>query len=160
MLNVEGCERFEGCGIYYAATPNEALMCQGSDVVVVGGGNSAGQAAVYLSQQVRHVYLVVRGDSLYKDMSSYLAKRIEDTPNIEVLLHTEVRRLFGDNYLGAVEIVIKKTGEVRTIQTPAVFSFIGAVPRTEWLPPEIDRDAKGFVKTGMALMDSPTRPAH
>ena len=116
LLNVEGCERFEGRGVYYAATPNEAQMCRGSDVVVVGGGNSAGQAAVFLAGQVRKVYLVVRGDSLYKDMSSYLAQRIEQTPNIEVLLNTEVRRMHGDNYLSEVEIVNKKTGEVRTMQ--------------------------------------------
>ena len=95
-LDVEGCERFEGCGVYYAATPNEAQMCRGSDVVVVGGGNSAGQAAVFLAGQARKVYLVVRGDDLYKNMSSYLARRIEQTPNIEVLLNTEVRRMHGD----------------------------------------------------------------
>ena len=92
-LTVEGCERFEGCGVYYAATPIEAQMCRGSEVVVVGGGNSAGQAAVFLAGQVRKVYLVIRGDDLYKNMSSYLACRIEDTPNIEVLRNTEVRRL-------------------------------------------------------------------
>ena len=85
---------------------------------------------------------------LYKDMSSYLARRIEETPNIEVLLNTEVRRMLGESYLSEVEIVNKKTGEVRTIKTPALFSFIGAVPRTDWLPPEIERDAKGFVRTG------------
>ena len=157
LLNVEECERFEGCGVYYAATPNEALMCRGSDVVVVGGGNSAGQAAVFLSSQARKVYLVVRGDSLYKDMSSYLARRIEETPNIEVLLNTEVRRMHGKNFLNAVEIVNKKTGKVQTISTPALFSFIGAVPRTEWLPAEIERDPKGFVKTGAALTGFPQR---
>ena len=130
-------------------------MCRGSEVVVVGGGNSAGQAAVFLAGQVRKVYLVIRGDDLYKNMSSYLARRIEETPNIEVLRNTEVRRMHGDGYLSAVEIVNKKTGEARTIKTPALFSFIGAVPRTDWLPPEIERDAKGFVRTGPALARSP-----
>ena len=109
-------------------------MCRGSDVVVVGGGNSAGQAAVFLAGQARKVYLVIRGDDLYKDMSSYLARRIEQTPNIEVLRNTEVRRMHGDGHLGEVEIVNNKTGEERTIETPALFSFIGAVPRTDWLP--------------------------
>ena len=154
LLNVENCERYEGCGVYYAATPIEVQMCRGSEVVVVGGGNSAGQAAVFLAGQVRKVYMVIRGDSLYKDMSSYLAQRIEDTPNIEVLLHTEVRRMHGDTYLTSVELVNNQTGEVRTIQTPAVFSFIGAVPRTDWLPEEIETDAKGFVRTGPSLSRS------
>jgi len=98
---------------------------------------------------------VVRGDELTKSMSAYLADRVEQTPNIEVLLNTEVRRLSGDGHLSAVELINKKTGEVRTLKTPAVFSFIGAVPRTDWLPPEIERDAKQFVRTGPALARSP-----
>ena len=155
LLNVENCERFEGRGVYYAATPTEAQMCRGSDVVVVGGGNSAGQAAVFLAGQVQRVYLVVRGDSLYKDMSSYLAHRIEGTPNIEVLLHTEVRRIHGDNYLSEVELVNKKMGAVRKLQVAALFSFIGAVPRIEWLPPQIEKDTKNFVQTGLSVAHSP-----
>ena len=154
-LTVEGCERFEGCGVYYAATPIEAQLCRGSDVVVVGSGNSAGQAAVFLAGQVRKVYLVIRGDDLYKNMSSYLACRIEDTPNIEVLRNTEVRRLVGDGYLTSVELIDNKTGETRTIRAPALFSFIGAIPRCDWIPPEIERDDKGFVRTGPAVAQSP-----
>jgi thioredoxin reductase (NADPH) len=155
LLNVEGCEYFEDRGVYYAATPIEAQMCWGSDVVVVGGGNSAGQAAVFLASQVRKVYLVVRGDNLYKDMSSYLAGRIEQTPNIEVLLNTEVRRMTGEGHLSEVELVDNKTGATRVIKTPALFSFIGAVPRTDWLPPEIERDPKEFIRTGLAVAQSP-----
>jgi thioredoxin reductase (NADPH) len=154
LLEVEGCEVFEGRGVYYAATPLEAQMCRGSDVIVVGGGNSAGQAAVFLASQVRKVYLVVRGDDLYQDMSSYLASRIEQTPNIEVLLASEVRRLSGDGHLTEVEIVNRRTGETRVIKTAALFSFIGATPRTDWLPPEIERDSKGFVLTGAAAANS------
>jgi thioredoxin reductase (NADPH) len=154
-LGVEGCEPLEGRGVYYAATPTEAQTCRGSDVLVVGGGNSAGQAAVYLAGQARKVYLVVRGDDLYKNMSSYLARRIEQTPNIELLLNTEVARMRGDGHLSAVELVNKKTGERRTVAAPALFSFIGAVPRTDWLPPEVERDAKGFVRTGPPLARSP-----
>jgi thioredoxin reductase (NADPH) len=153
-LGVEGCERFEGRGVYYAATPIEAQMCQGSEVVVVGGGNSAGQAAAYLATQVRKVYLVIRGDSLYKDMSAYLARRIEENPKIEVLRNSEVRAISGDSHLAEVEVVNTKTGEVRKLKTPALFSFIGASPRTDWLPPEIERDAKGFVRTGPSLARS------
>ena len=154
-LTVEGCERFEGCGVYYAATPMEAQMCRGSEVVVVGGGNSAGQAAVFLAGQVRKLYLVIRGDDLYKNMSSYLACRIEDTPNIEVLRNTEVRRLNGNGCLTSVELADNKTGETRTTKTPALFSFIGAIPRCDWIPPEIERDDKGFVRTGLSVAQSP-----
>jgi thioredoxin reductase (NADPH) len=154
-LVAEGCEQFEGSGVYYAATLTEAPLCRGAEVVVVGGGNSAGQAAVFLAGVARNVYLVIRGDNLYKDMSSYLARRVEQTPNIEVLLNTEVRQMRGDNHLSEVEIVNKKTGEKRLLKTPALFSFIGAVPRTDWLPPEIERDDKAFVRTGSAVAESP-----
>ena len=153
-LSVEGCERFEGTGVYYAATHTEAQMCRGVQVVMVGGGNSAGQAAVFLAQHASRVLLLIRGDDLYKNMSSYLAKRIEQTSNIEVLRNTTVQRMSGNGQLSSVEIVDSKTAQKRTVETPAVFSFIGAVPRTEWLPPEIERDAKGFVMTGPSLAQS------
>ncbi len=91
-LGVEGCSRFEGRGVYYAATPNEAQLCYDSVVVLVGGGNSAGQAAVYLAGHARKVLLLLRGDDLYKNMSSYLARRIEQTANIEILCNTTIRR--------------------------------------------------------------------
>ena len=154
-LGVEGCDRFEGCGVYYAATPNEAQMCRASDVVLVGGGNSAGQAAVYLSQNARKVLLLIRGDDLCKSMSSYLAHRIMNTPNIEILRCTEVARMGGDGHLSWIEIVDKVTGKKRTIETGALFSFIGATPRTGWLPREIEKDEKDFVRTGILLADSP-----
>jgi thioredoxin reductase (NADPH) len=153
-LTAEGCEAFEGAGVYYAATINEAPICRGADVVIVGGGNSAGQAAVFLAGIARKVYIVIRGDNLYKSMSHYLVRRIEETPNIEVLYNTTVGRMSGDGHLGCVELVNNNTGEARTIRTPALFSFIGAVPYSEWLPPEIDRDEKGFVRTGATLANS------
>jgi thioredoxin reductase (NADPH) len=154
-LEAEGGPRYEGTGVYYAATPNEAQLCRGAQVVLVGGGNSAGQAAVFLAGQARTVWLVLRGDDLYRSMSSYLARRIEQTANIEVLRNTQVRRMRGDGHLAAVDVVDSKTGEQRTLPTPALFSFIGAVPRTDWLPPEVERDARGFVRTGPALASSP-----
>ena len=154
-LEVDGCQRLEGCGVYYAATPNEAPLCRGTEVVVVGGGNSAGQAAVYLAGHARKVFLLIRGDDLNKNMSSYLAQRIEQTNNIEVLCNTTVRRMHGDDHLTTVEIVNSKTGEERTLRTPALFSFIGAVPRTEWLPKDIETDARGFIRTGPVLAQSP-----
>ena len=154
-LNAERCEQFEGRGVFYAATHNEAQIYKGAQVVLVGGGNSAGQAAVFLSQHASHVLLVIRGDDLYKHMSSYLAKRIEQSPNIELLRNSTVQRMNGDGHLNSIEIVNSKTGEKRTVETPAVFSFIGAVPRTDWLPPEIERDGKGFIRTGPSLAQSP-----
>jgi thioredoxin reductase (NADPH) len=153
-LGVVGCERFEGTGVYYAVTLAEAQICRGAQVVVMGGGNSAGQGAVFLAQHARHVLLVIRGDDLRKTMSSYLVRRIEQTANIELLCNMTVRCMNGDGHLDSVEIVNKKTGQARKVETPAVFSFIGAVPRTDWLPPEIERDAKGFVMTGTALAQS------
>ena len=153
-LEVEHCSRFEGAGVYYAATPNEAQMCRGSDVMLVGGGNSAGQAAVYLSQNARKVFLLIRGDDLCKSMSSYLAHRIFNTDNIEILRCTEVIRMNGDGHLNSVEILNKTTGEKKTLTTAALFSFIGANPRTDWLPPEIEKDEKHFVRTGIELGDS------
>src|SRR5881394_3323623 len=153
-LEVEHCSRFEGAGVYYAATPNEAQMCRGSDVALVGGGNSAGQAAVYLSQNARKVFLLIRGDDLCKNMSSYLAHRIMNTPNIELRRCSEVVRMNGDGYLSSIEILNKTTGDKNTLTTAALFSFIGANPRTDWLPPEIEKDEKHFVRTGIELGDS------
>ncbi len=121
----------------------------------MGGGNSAGQAAVYLAEHAGKVLLVLRGGDLYKNMSSYLARRIERTANIERLCNSTIRRLHGDGHLTAVDVFNHQTGAERTVETPAVFSFIGAVPRTDWLPPEIERDEKGFVRTGPALATSP-----
>ncbi len=153
-LDVEGFEKFEGTGVYYAATPAEALLCRGCPVIVVGGGNSAGQAAVFLSGHASHVLLAIRGDDLNRNMSSYLVRRIEQTDNIELLTNTVIRRMAGNSHLEEVEIVNRQTGQERTVKTPAVFSFIGAMPQTAWLPSEIERDAKGFVQTGAAVAQS------
>lgn len=155
-LEAEGCQRFEGCGVYYAATPNEAPLCKNADVVVVGGGNSAGQAVVYLAGRARKVFLVIRVNDLTQSMSSYLARRIEQTKNVELLPNTTVQRITGDDHLTTVEVVNGKTGQARALQTPALFSFIGAVPRTDWLPKEIDKDDEGFVRTGPGLARSPS----
>jgi thioredoxin reductase (NADPH) len=153
-LDVDGCAQFEGSGVYYAATPNEVQLCKGENVMIVGGGNAAGQAAVYLSRYARKVYLLIRGNDLCKSMSAYLAHRIEQTPSIEVLLNTTVRRMSGNGNLASVEIVNNQTGETRTLETPAVFSFIGAIPHTDWLPPDIERDEKNFVRTGPSMAQS------
>lgn len=150
-LPVDGCTQFEGCGVYYAATFNEATSCRGQDVIVVGGGNSAGQAAVFLANHARRVLVVVRGSDLYDGMSSYLAKRLEDTNHVEIHLDSEIVQMRGGAFLAEVDIRNRKTGEQRTIATQSVFSFIGATPRTEWLPDEVEKDARGFVLTGASI---------
>jgi thioredoxin reductase (NADPH) len=155
QLNVPGREQFEGSGVYYAATQTEAQLCRGTEVIVVGGGNSAGQAAMFLSEQATRVLLLLRSGDLRKGMSSYLTDRIEEAGNIEVLSDTEIVRMVGKERLEAVEISNRRTGETRTVQTPAVFTFIGAIPCTDWLPAEIEKDAKGFVKTGRLVSASP-----
>ncbi len=109
-LPAEGCERYEGCGVYHAATRNEAPLCRNGEVVVIGGGNSAGQAAVFLASIARKVYLIIRGNDLYAGMSAYLARRIEQTPNIEVLLNTTVRAMRGGDHLSEIEIANNETG--------------------------------------------------
>jgi thioredoxin reductase (NADPH) len=154
-LDAENREKFEGVGVYYAATALEGQICRNETVIVVGSGNSAGQAAMFLSDGAAKVLLAIRGDDLAKRMSDYLSRRIKAQKNIDVLYHTEIRRMFGDQKLEAVELENKKTGERREVKTPAVFSMIGARPCTEWLPPEIERDDRGFIKTGTAVADSP-----
>ena len=151
-LDVEGCARFEGRGVYYAATLAEGQMCRGAEVVVVGGGNSAGQAAVFLAQHARRVLLVIRGDNLYKSMSSYLARRIEQTANIEVLANTTVRRMLRRR--------APRRGRGRQRddavtsarwRRPRSSASSGRTPRTDWLPPEIERDARGSSGPAPAL---------
>ena len=125
-LEADGRETFEGCGVYYAATAREEQLCSGSTVIVAGGGNSAGQAAMFLSEGAKKVLLLIRGESLAKSMSSYLSRRVEARENIEILAHTEIRKMIGGKVLEAVELENAKTHERRTVQTPAVFSMIGA----------------------------------
>jgi len=154
-IDAEGRERFEGRGVYYAATAIERQLCRSATVIVAGGGNSAGQAAMFISEIAEKVLLVIRGADLSKSMSSYLSLRVEAKKNIEILCHTEIRKMTGEKHLETVELENKETHERRTEQTPAVFSMIGAKPCTDWLPPEIERDDKGFVKTGAAVADAP-----
>jgi thioredoxin reductase (NADPH) len=147
-LDADGREEFEGSGVYYAATPLEAQLCSGSTAIVVGAGNSAGQAAMFVSEGAEKVLLVVRGDSLTKNMSNYLSRRIEAKENIEVVYQTEIRRMSGGKKLESVELEDTSNGARRAVKTSAVFSMTGASPCTSWLPSEIERDEKGFVLTG------------
>ncbi len=153
-LDAEGREQFENMGVYYAATAMEGQICRGETVIVAGSGNSAGQAAMFLSDGAANVLLVIRGDNLSK-MSSYLSRRVEAQKNIEILYRTQIRKMSGNKMLEEAELENTKTGERRVVRTPAIFSMIGANPCTEWLPLEIERDDKGFIKTGSAVANAP-----
>jgi len=154
-LEAEGREQFEGVGVYYAATALEGQLCRNETVVVAGSGNSAGQAAMFLSEGAAKVLLVVRGNNIANKMSDYLSRRVEARENIDILYNTEIRKMSGGKKLEQIELENTKTAERRVIRTPAVFSMIGARPCTEWLPPEIERDEKGFIKTGADVIDAP-----
>lgn len=148
-LPLDRLQEFEGQGVYYAATDLEARYCQGSEAVIIGGGNSAGQAAMYLSRSASHVHVLVRGDELAQSMSAYLSSRLEQDPRITIHFQTECKALHGDDSLEAITIR-SKSGEERRIETPALFIMVGAAPKTEWLDPSIALDEKGFVLTGQS----------
>jgi thioredoxin reductase (NADPH) len=145
-LPIDRLEEFEGAGVYYAATEMESRLCGDSDAIVVGGGNSAGQAAMYLSRSAGHVHLLVRGGSLAASMSDYLRRRLEADPAITIHYRTHVRGLHGDKVLDRV--TIEGPDGRRDIDTRGLFIMVGAAPNTGWLPPCVALDDKGFVKTG------------
>ncbi|MFC9433792.1 FAD-dependent oxidoreductase [Nocardia sp. NPDC057030] len=148
-LAVTGIERFEGTSVYYAATHQEASMCGVDPVAIVGGGNSAGQATVFLAGRVEHVHLLIRDGDLGKSMSRYLVERIEQHPRVTVHRNTEVREVIGVGELDAVEVENNRTAERATIPVRALFVFIGAMPCTQWLGDAVALDAHGFVRTGL-----------
>jgi len=150
-LDLENLSRFEGAGVYYGATHLEAQLCNDEEVLVVGGGNSAGQAAVFLAQTARRVYMLVRGNGLADTMSRYLIRRIEESPTIQLRTNSEVISLEGNDHLEQVQWRDNKTGSIETINVGALFSMIGAVPNSSWLDGCVARDALGFIKTGSDL---------
>jgi len=148
---LESLDRFEGVGIYYCATAVEARLCGDEEVIVVGGANSAGQAAVFLAHTARKVHVLVRGKALSDTMSRYLIRRVEDTPKIELRVETEIVALDGGDSLERVTWQDKRTGERMTRPIRHVFMMTGASPSTEWLGGCVALDAKGFVKAGLDL---------
>ena len=145
---LENLTRFEGDGVYYGATSIEAKLCNSEEVIVVGGGNSAGQAAVYLASNGAHVYVLVRSSGLAQSMSRYLSRRIEEMPEIELLTNTEIVELLGDGRLAAVRWKNNQTGATEERPIAHVFMMTGAAPNTDWLEGCVARDAQGFVKAG------------
>jgi thioredoxin reductase (NADPH) len=150
-LDVDRLERFEGVSVHYAATEVEAQRCEGEEVAVVGGGNSAGQAALYLAGRTRRVYLLIRGAALNKSMSRYLVKRVTETENVELLANTEVRELTGEDRLEGIVVEDSRSGACRTLGARSLFVFIGAEANTGWLEGAVELDERGFVLTGGAL---------
>lgn len=150
-LDVPGLDRLTGAGVYYGAAQTEALTCQGEDVYIIGGANSAGQAAMYFSKYARQVTMLVRGESLTKSMSQYLIEQIAETPNIAVQTHSSVVEAKGETSLEALVIKNAVTGAIETVPAVSLFIFIGAVPRTQWLDDIVERDERGFVITGPDL---------
>ena len=157
-LDVPGLEQLTGAGVYYGAAMTEAISCRGDDVVIVGGANSAGQAAMYFSKYARKVTMLVRGDSLAKSMSQYLIDQIKVTPNIEVRVYTQVVEVKGQDKLESVVISNSQTGEQQTLPATALFIFIGAMPRTDWLDGVVERDEQGFILAGSDLVKNGRRP--
>jgi thioredoxin reductase (NADPH) len=144
-------EEFEGQGIHYAATSMEAKLCTGEEVIVVGGGNSAGQAAVFLSRTVQHVHILVRSKNLAATMSSYLIERIQSSPKITLHTHSEITVLDGERTLRQVTWVNRSSGVAECRPVRNVFVMIGAEPNTEWLDGCLQLCPKGFVATGKEL---------
>ena len=157
-LDIPGMKRLQGAGVYYGAGPAEAISCKGEDVYIVGGANSAGQSAMYFAKYARRVVMLVRGDSLANSMSRYLIDQIRQTPNIAVEFRTEVVEVHGENRLEAISIRCGDSGQVDRVPASALFIFIGAVPRTEWLDGIVERDERGFILSGAELVHNGRRP--
>ncbi len=157
-LEVPGEERLAGAGLYYGAALTEARNYRGQDVVVLGGGNSAGQGALFLSGHARTVYVSVRGDSLAPTMSAYLVRQLEAIPNVRLLPRTEVRELRGDTRLEAVVLVEPDSGNEQVLPAAALFAFIGAVAHTQIVAGVVERDSSGFILTGPDIGSNGARP--
>lgn len=157
-LEAPGVDRLLGAGVFYGAAMTEAMACKGQHVYIVGGANSAAQAAMYFVNYAEDVTLLVRGNSLSAGMSQYLVDRIESSPTIHVRLNSSVVEVDGEGRLETITIADSSTGENETVPAGAMFIFIGASPRTEWLDGVVDRDRSGFVLSGLDLMREGQRP--
>lgn len=157
-MDAPGLDGLTGRGVYYGAAQTEAYSCKGEDVYIVGGANSAGQAAMHFSIHARKVSLLCRSDDIRKGMSEYLVRQIEDRENIEVLLNSSVAGAQGNGHLQEISIRNSKTGETKAVPASSLFIFIGAEPRTGWLDGLVDRDERGFILSGPDLMTNGKRP--
>ena len=151
-LGIPGEEKLQGAGVYYGAASSEAVSCRGEDVYLVGGANSAGQAAMFFSKFARRVIMLVRGSSLAATMSQYLITQIEQMENIHVEYQSRVVEVHGEDHLESITIACDQSGSSRDVPATGLFIFIGAEPRTAWLDGVVDRDERGFVLTGRDLL--------
>ncbi len=159
-LPLDNLSQFEGAGVYYGATHLEAQLCGGAEVIVVGAGNSAGQAAVFLAQTAKRVYMLIRSSGLAESMSRYLIRRIEESSTIDLRTHTEITALEGSDHLERVSWRDGQTGNVETHNIGYVFSMTGAVPNAAWLDGCVALDRQGFIKTGSDLSSEDLTAAH
>jgi len=157
-LDVPGIGRLQGAGVYYGAGPAEAISCKDEDVYIIGGANSAGQAAMNFSKYARSVVMLVRADSLAASMSQYLIDQIKQTPNIHVQFKSRVEEVHGESRLEAISIHCGDSGQIDRVPAIALFIFIGAMPRTDWLAGVVERDERGFILTGADLLREGRRP--
>jgi thioredoxin reductase (NADPH) len=157
-LAAEGIDRLQGAGIYYGGGATEALACKGETVYVVGGANSAGQAAMNFAKYAERVIILVRGDSLASTMSQYLIDQIKATPNIQIWAHASVSEAHGDTHLEEISVLCSDTDKFERVPANSMFIFIGALPRTDWLATTIERDERGFILTGPDLIRDGERP--
>lgn len=157
-LDAPGIDRLQGAGVYYGGGTTEALSCKGEIVYVVGGANSAGQAAMNFSKYAERVVILVRGDSLSSTMSQYLIDQINETRNIQIWTHASVAEVHGDTHLEEISVLCSDTSKVERVPAGSMFIFIGALPRTDWMGDTIERDDRGFILTGPDLMEAGKRP--
>ena len=157
-LDIPGMERLQGAGVYYGAGPAEAISCRDEEVYIVGGANSAGQAAMNFSRYARRVVMLVRGAGLRASMSQYLIDEISHTPNIEVQTGARLMEVHGEHRLESISISCDATGSIDRVPANALFIFIGAEPSTEWLDGFVERDERGFLLTGQDLLKNGERP--
>jgi thioredoxin reductase (NADPH) len=157
-LDAPGVDRLQGAGVYYGGGATEALSCKGEEVYVIGGANSAGQAAMNFAKYAKHVVMLVRGSSLASTMSQYLIDQIKETPNIQVWPNASLVEAHGDTHLAEISVMCSDTNKIERVSASSMFIFIGALPRTDWLGDLIERDERGFILAGPDLIRDGKRP--